>query len=103
VAELHVALVSPDRALWAGEATMLIARTTDGELGVLPGHISLLGELVESPVRVKRAGESDLVATVHGGFLSVTRDNVIVLADRLEVAEEGTARSAARPAVGETL
>ena len=54
-------------------------------------------------MRVKRAGESDLVATVHGGFLSVTRDNVIVLADRLEVAEEGTARSAARPAVGETL
>lgn len=97
MATLQVTLVSPDREVWAGEADMVIARTTDGELGVMPGHISLLGELVPSPVRIKRAGEPDLVAAVHGGFLSVTADGVSVLAENVELAEEvdtGRARQA---------
>lgn len=97
MAALQVTLVSPDREVWAGEAEMVIARTVDGELGILPGHISLLGELVSWPVRIKRSGEPDLVAAVHGGFLSVTQNGVSVLAETVELADEvdaGRARQA---------
>lgn len=97
MATLQVTVVSPDREIWAGEAEMIIARTTEGELGVLPGHTPLLGELVPWPVRIKRSGEPDLVAAVHGGFLSVTKSGVSVLAENVELAEEvdtGRARQA---------
>ena len=45
MATLQVELVAVERKIWSGEATMVIARTTEGELGVLPGHAPLLGEL----------------------------------------------------------
>ena len=67
---------------------MVIARTTEGEIGILPRHAPLLGELVSGPVRIHREGESDLVAAVHGGFLSVTDAGVSVLAESVELAEE---------------
>jgi F-type H+-transporting ATPase subunit epsilon len=94
VATMNVELVAPDRIVWSGEAEMVIARTTDGDIGILPGHEPTLGVLVESPVRIKRGDENDLVAAVHGGFLSVTRDSVSVLAEIVELAEEiDTARA----------
>src|SRR3954452_2656473 len=97
VATMKVELVAPDRKIWSGEAEMVIARTTDGDIGILPGHEPTLGVLVESPVRIKRSGEDELVAAVHGGFLSVTRDSVSVLAEVVELRDEidtGRARQA---------
>src|SRR4051794_7273984 len=79
VATMHVELVAPDRMIWSGDANMVIARTTDGDIGILPGHEPILGVLVESPVRIKRDEDDELVAAVHGGFLAVTRDSVSVL------------------------
>jgi F-type H+-transporting ATPase subunit epsilon len=79
--QLHVDLVSVDEKIWSGAADMLVARTTEGELGVLPGHAPLLGQLAEpSQVRVRRP-EGDLGYEVAGGFLSVTTDGVTVLAE----------------------
>lgn len=97
MAELHVELVAPARMVWTGEASMVVARTTEGELGVLSGHEPLLGALVPGPVRILRAGEGDLVAAVHGGFLSVSNRGVSILAETVELAEEidtGRARQA---------
>jgi len=94
---MYVELVAPDRMIWSGDAEMVIARTTDGDIGVLPGHEATLGVLVESPVRIKRGEEDELVAAVHGGFLAVTRDSVSVLAEIVELAGEidaGRARQA---------
>jgi F-type H+-transporting ATPase subunit epsilon len=80
--QLHVDLVSTEAKIWSGEADMLIARTTEGELGVLPGHQPLLGLLAEpSSVRVKRSDLEELVFQVTGGFLSVTEEGVTVLAE----------------------
>jgi F-type H+-transporting ATPase subunit epsilon len=88
VAELHVELVSVEREVWSGEATEVIARTTEGELGILPGHAALLGELADGgTVRILRPG-GDVVAAVHGGFLSVTDQGVTVLAEVAELAED---------------
>lgn len=85
---MNVELVAPDRMVWSGEAEMVIARTTDGDIGILPGHEPTLGVLVPSPVRIRRDGQDELVAAVHGGFLSVTRDSVSVLAEVVELAED---------------
>ena len=59
MATLQVELVAVERKIWSGEATMVIARTTEGELGVLPGHAPLLGRLRRGrcrhdPHRVRR-------------------------------------------------
>jgi F-type H+-transporting ATPase subunit epsilon len=80
--ELHVELVSVEEKVWSGEAEMLVARTTEGELGVLHGHAPLLGQLAEpSQVRIKRSGGEEIAYDVDGGFLSVTGEGVTVLAE----------------------
>jgi F-type H+-transporting ATPase subunit epsilon len=88
MATMQVQLVAPDRMVWSGEAEIVLARTVDGELGILPRHAPLLGVLVEGPVTIRRSGEEPLVAAVHGGFLSVTAERVDVLAEVVELAEE---------------
>lgn len=94
---LHVELVSPERAVWSGDADMVIARTVEGEIGILPEHAPVLGALVPGIVRIQRSNEGDLVAAVHGGFLSVTDRGVSILAEVVELSEgidTGRARDA---------
>jgi F-type H+-transporting ATPase subunit epsilon len=80
--QVHVEIVAVEEMVWSGEADMLIARTTEGELGVLPGHTPLLGQLAEpSQVRVNLPGGQRQTYDVSGGFLSVTADGVTVLAE----------------------
>jgi F-type H+-transporting ATPase subunit epsilon len=103
MATMNVELVAPDRIVWSGEATMVSARTTEGDIGILANHEPMLGVLVESPVSIKREEEDELVAVVFGGFLSVTRDFVSILAEEVELADEidaGEARSELERAKG---
>ncbi len=89
MAELHVELVSVEREVWSGQATQVIARTTEGELGILPGHTPLLGELADGGVvTIFPSGGGQLLAAVHGGFLSVTDEGVTVLAEVAELADD---------------
>jgi F-type H+-transporting ATPase subunit epsilon len=89
VATLQVELVAVERTIWSGEATMVIARTTEGELGVLPSHAPLLGELAAGGVVTIRTVEGeDLVVAAHGGFLSVTPTKVSILAETAEISSE---------------
>jgi len=89
VATLQVELVAVERMIWSGEATMVIARTTEGELGVLPGHAPLLGELAPGGVvRIRPESGEELVVAAHGGFLSVTEKGVSILAETAEIAGE---------------
>ena len=89
MATVHVELVSVERLLWSGEASMVIARTTEGELGGLPGPAPLLGELAAGgAVRIREEGGDELAFAVHGGFLSVTEDGVSILAETAERSDE---------------
>jgi F-type H+-transporting ATPase subunit epsilon len=105
VATLQVELVAVERRLWSGEARMVIARTTEGELGVLPGHAPLLGELAEGGVVTIRTEDGDdVVVAAHGGFLSVTERGVSILAETAEFAQDidvERAREALRRADGD--
>ena len=79
---LHVELVSVEREVWSGEASMVVARTTEGEIGVLPGHAPLLGQLAEGhDVRITQQAGGDIAVSVSGGFLSVTDEGVTILAE----------------------
>ena len=72
MATLQVELVAVERKIWSGEATMVIARTTEGELGVLPGHAPLLGQLAEGGVvTIRTDSGEDVIVAAHGGEVSV--------------------------------
>jgi F-type H+-transporting ATPase subunit epsilon len=89
VATLQVELVAVERRIWSGEASMVIARTTEGELGVLPGHAPLLGELAPGGVvTIRTASGEDMIVAAHGGFLSVTGQGVSILAETAEISTE---------------
>ena len=89
MATLQVELVAVERKIWSGEARMVIARTTEGELGVLPGHAPLLGELAPGGVvTIRTESGEDLVVAAHGGFLSVTDKGVSILAESAEISTE---------------
>lgn len=89
MAEIAVELVAVERMLWEGEATIVTAQTTEGEIGVMPGHEPMLGKLVEDGVVTIRPVEGDrLVAAVRGGFLSVSKEKVTILADYAVWADE---------------
>jgi F-type H+-transporting ATPase subunit epsilon len=95
VAEMSVELVAVERKVWSGTATWLFAETTEGELGVLPGHTPLLGELVEGGiVKVTTTDGETVTAAVFGGFLSITGEKVTVLAEAAELADEIDAQAA---------
>ncbi len=80
--QLSVELVAVESKVWSGEAQMVVARTTEGEIGVLSGHEPLLGQLAEpGQVRIKLAGGEELAYDVSAGFLSVTAERVTVLAE----------------------
>lgn len=82
-------LVAVDRNVYSGDASMVIARTTEGEIGILPGHAPLLGELAEGGVvTITEQGGGEVVAAVSGGFLSVTDQGVTVLAEVAELASD---------------
>jgi F-type H+-transporting ATPase subunit epsilon len=78
---LNVSLVAADRKVWQGTAEMVIARTSEGDTGVLPGHQPILSLLAPSVVTVRGTDEGTLEAVVSGGFLSVARDDVSILAE----------------------
>ena len=85
---LQVELVAADRLVWSGEATMVIARTTEGDIGVLPGHAPNLSLLVDGVVDIRTADGETWVAAVSAGFLSVAHDRVSVLAEYAELSHD---------------
>jgi F-type H+-transporting ATPase subunit epsilon len=89
---LQVALVVPDRELWAGEARTVIAKTTEGDIGVLGGHSPIFGILAEGSlveiIPPDGSGQPVISAAVSGGFLSVADDKVSVLAALAQLAED---------------
>jgi F-type H+-transporting ATPase subunit epsilon len=86
---LHVELVSPERILYSGDAEMVVCRTIDGgEIAFLTGHAPFLGALGTGMVRIKTTDGSVEAAAVHGGFVEVRDNRVIVLSDVAELASQ---------------
>lgn len=94
MAELHVELVAADRKVWSGKASLVVARTSSGEIGIMPGHQPLLGVLASGPVTIRTTGEDELskngtvIAAVHGGFISFADNKLSLLAEIAELSYE---------------
>jgi len=86
---LRVSLVVPDRELWSGEARTVIAKTTEGDIGVLSGHAPVFGILAEgSLVEILTDDGGGIQAAVSGGFLSVADNQVSILAAQAQLGNE---------------
>jgi F-type H+-transporting ATPase subunit epsilon len=81
-------VVAADRVVWSGEAVMVIARTTEGEVGILANHAPLLGVLAPGTVEIRPEDGSPLVAAVDGGFISVAHNRISILAERAELSDD---------------
>jgi F-type H+-transporting ATPase subunit epsilon len=104
MAKLAVELVSPDRLVWRGEGDLVVVKTTEGEIGIMPNHAPVLAELAEGSVmRVLSDGQQQLIAAVHGGFVSMSRNQIQVLSEGAELGDEvdvNEARTALERALG---
>jgi F-type H+-transporting ATPase subunit epsilon len=87
MAALQVSVVSADKDVWSGEATMVVAKTVEGEIGILPGHEPMLAILATGNVRVTTVDGTKITANAEGGFLSVENNNVSVVASAAELVE----------------
>jgi F-type H+-transporting ATPase subunit epsilon len=85
---LEVALVAAERTVWQGQAKIVIARTTDGDIGILPGHAPLLGLLQGGTVQVRTVDDEYFVAAAPDGFISVANDRVSILAENAEMGHD---------------
>ena len=85
---LQIELVSADRVVWSGQASMVIARTVEGDLGVLPNHAPLLSLLVPGVVEITPTDGPLIRAAVEEGFLSVADNRVSILSEDALLADE---------------
>lgn len=88
MSELQVAVVAVDRSVWVGAAKSIVAKTTEGEIGIMPGHEPMLSLLVDGLVRIEPVDGERVVIAVHGGFAAMDSDNVRILAETAELASD---------------
>lgn len=93
----QVDVVSPEATVWSGMATIVVARTPEGELGVMADHEALMGALATGPVEIEAESGDRTTIGVHGGFIQVLDNQVTLITDRAQVTEDtAAAREAAR-------
>lgn len=80
---IKLEVISPDAIVYSAEISMLIVRSTDGELGIMPNHLPLIAGLLPCAMRVKFPDHEELIA-VAGGFMEVQPDKITVLASTAE-------------------
>ncbi len=88
MAPMLLEIVTAERLVYSDEVDIVVAPGMEGELGILPHHAPLLTILQPGELRIHKTGEEDVYMAVTGGFLEVTGNRVIVLADTAERSEE---------------
>ena len=84
MADIEVEFVTVEQRFWSGTASMVVAKTTEGEIGIQAGHEPLLGELDTGGTVTVYTDEGKKVAAVQGGFVSVTAKKVSILGEAAE-------------------
>lgn len=98
----QVDVVSPEATVWQGEAEFLVARTTEGEIGVLADHEPVMAALTTGAVIVEHGNERTTIG-VHGGFLQILSNQVTLITDRAQIADGGREEGAEVAAGLQTL
>jgi F-type H+-transporting ATPase subunit epsilon len=84
---LRLEIVTPERKVYEQDVDMVVAKGVAGELGILPNHIPLVTPLRIAPVKAKKDGKDEYIA-VHGGFMEVRKDKVVILAEAAELGKD---------------
>jgi F-type H+-transporting ATPase subunit epsilon len=87
----HVDVVSPESTVCSGEATVVVARTPEGELGIMADHEALMGALATGPVEIESPTGERTTFGVHGGFIQVLDNQVTLITDRAQIAADSAA------------
>ena len=82
---LQVELVSPEEVVLTTTASMVLVRTTDGDIAFQPGHVPFVGVLLPERVRIYRDDDDTQLIAVHSGFVEVAGDKVAILSDVAEL------------------
>ena len=77
---LNVSLVSADAEVWSGEASLVVAKTVEGEIGFMTGHEPVLAILAEGQVRITQTSGTKIVANAQDGFLSMEGNDLTIVA-----------------------
>jgi F-type H+-transporting ATPase subunit epsilon len=85
----QVDVVSPEATVWTGTATLVVAKTPDGEIGIMANHEPLMGALVTGPVTIEAEDGTRTTIGVHGGFIQVLNNQVTLITDRAQVTVGG--------------
>lgn len=94
---MQVEVVSADQVVWSGESSNIIAKTIDGEIGILPGHAPVLAVLQPSAVVIFcEEGKKREIVAVDGGFISVSQGRVSILSEYAQLASEVSVAEAER-------
>ncbi|MCB0915901.1 MAG: F0F1 ATP synthase subunit epsilon [Actinobacteria bacterium] len=88
MAELTVRLVATDKQVYTGQASLVVFETVDGQMGIMPAHSPMMAILRDAPVLIRTVDNGDLYAAVHGGFVTVDGNTVIILAESAELAHD---------------
>ena len=91
---MQVEVVSASRVVWTGKAVNIIAKTVDGDIGILPGHEPVLAILVPGAIQIFGPEATREIIAVDGGFLSVAHGQVSILSEYAGMAEEVSLRDA---------
>jgi F-type H+-transporting ATPase subunit epsilon len=97
----QVDVVSPEATVWSGMATIVVARTPEGELGVMADHEPIMGALATGPVEIEAESGERTTIGVHGGFIQVLHNQVTLITDRAQVTEDHAAAREAAQALAE--
>jgi F-type H+-transporting ATPase subunit epsilon len=85
---MQVEVVSADEVVWSGEATNIIAKTVDGDIGILANHSPVLAVLVPGGVEIVCPDGAREIVAVEGGFMSVNLGRVSILSEYAKLARE---------------
>jgi len=97
----QVDVVSPEATVWSGEAVIVVARTPDGELGIMADHEPLMGALSTGAVEIETESGERTTIGVHGGFIQVLDNQVTLITDRAQITEDHAAAKAAAAVLAE--
>ncbi|TDT33639.1 F0F1 ATP synthase subunit epsilon [Naumannella halotolerans] len=87
-AALHVEVVSADHVVWSGEATLVVARTVEGDIGIMANHSPMFSVMVPNGVEIVSTDGERIVVAVDGGFVSVAGGRVSILSEYATLASE---------------
>lgn len=106
--KLTVDILTPQNEIYKGEADEVQVSTVNGEIGILPGHVSLMARIIPGELKIKNNGKTQLIA-ILGGYVEIEKNHVNILGDYavraedIEVAKAEQAKDKAEKAMNEKI